>query len=174
MDQLLAPVALYPDALLAQILMAATYPLEVVQAARWVQAYPNVQGPQLEAAMQQQPWDPSVKSLTALPQVLAMMSAKLDWTQKVGDAFLAQEQDVMATVQTLRAKARAAGYLQSILNTEGFWGFNYGISNSTTEPISPKRRKAMCSRSPPPIATAVDELSSRTVGLLMSVTEWSL
>jgi hypothetical protein len=113
MDQLLAPVALYPDALLAQILMAATYPLEVVQAARWVQAYPNVQGPQLEAAMQQQPWDPSVKSLTAFPQVLAMMSAKLDWTQKVGDAFLAQEQDVMATVQTLRAKARAAGYLQS-------------------------------------------------------------
>ena len=113
LDQLLAPVALYPDALLAQILMAATYPLEVVQAARWVQAYPNVLGPQLEAAMQQQPWDPSVKSLTAFPQVLAMMSAKLDWTQKVGDAFLAQEQDVMATVQTLRAKARAAGYLQS-------------------------------------------------------------
>jgi hypothetical protein len=113
LDQLLAPIALYPDALLAQILMAATYPLEVVQAARWVQAYPNVQGPQLEAAMQQQPWDPSVKSLTAFPQVLAMMNAKLDWTQKVGDAFLAQQQDVMATVQTLRAKAQAAGYLQS-------------------------------------------------------------
>jgi hypothetical protein len=113
LDQLLAPIALYPDALLAQILMAATYPLEVVVAARWVQANPNVQGPQLEAAMQQQPWDPSVKSLTAFPQVLAMMNARLDWTQKVGDAFLAQQQDVMATVQMLRAKAQAAGYLQS-------------------------------------------------------------
>ncbi len=113
LDQLLAPIALYPDALLAQILMAATYPLEVVEAARWVQAYPNVTGPQLEAAMQQQPWDPSVKSLTPFPQVLAMMSEKLDWTQKLGDAFLAQPQDVMATVQLLRAKAQAAGYLQS-------------------------------------------------------------
>ncbi len=113
LDQLLAPIALYPDALLAQILMAATYPLEVVEAARWVQAYPYVTGPQLEAAMQQQPWDPSVKSLTAFPQVLAMMNGKLDWTQKLGDAFLAQPQDVMATVQLLRAKAQAAGYLQS-------------------------------------------------------------
>ncbi len=113
LDQLLAPIALYPDALLAQILMAATYPLEVVEAARWVQAYPTVQGPALEAAMQQQPWDPSVKSLTAFPQVLAMLNAHLDWTQKLGDAFLAQEPDVMATVQLLRAKAQAAGYLQS-------------------------------------------------------------
>lgn len=113
LEQLLASIALYPDALLAQILMAATYPLEVVRAARWVQANPNVQGPQLEAAMQQQPWDPSVKSLTAFPQVLAMMDANLDWTQKLGDAFLAQQPDVMVTVQTLRAKAQAAGYLQS-------------------------------------------------------------
>ena len=113
LDQLLAPIALYPDALLAQILMASTYPLEVVQAARWVRAYPNVKGAQLEAAMQQQPWDPSVKSLTAFPQVLSMMDEHLGWTQKLGDAFLAQQQDVMATVQTLRAKAQAAGYLQS-------------------------------------------------------------
>jgi len=113
LDQLLAPIALYPDALLAQILMAATYPLEVVEAVRWVQANPNVTGPQLEAAMQQQPWDASVKSLTPFPQVLAMMSERLDWTQKLGDAFLAQPQDVMATVQLLRAKAQAAGYLQS-------------------------------------------------------------
>lgn len=113
LDQLLAPIALYPDPLLAQILMAATYPLEVVQAARWVKAYPNVQGPQLEAAMLQQPWDPSVKSLTAVPQVLAMMDANLDWTQRLGDAFLAQQPAVMATIQTLRARAQAAGNLQS-------------------------------------------------------------
>ncbi len=113
LDQLLAPIALYPDPLLAQLLMAATYPLEVVQAARWVKAYPNVQGPQLEAAMLQQPWDPSVKSLTPFPQVLAMMDANLDWTQRLGDAFLAQQPAVMATIQALRAKARAAGYLQN-------------------------------------------------------------
>jgi hypothetical protein len=113
LDQLLAPIALYPDALLAQILMASTYPLEVVQAARWVQANPNVKGPQLEAAMLQQPWDPSVKSLTAVPQVLAMMDQRLDWTQRLGDAFLAQQQGVMAAVQNLRARAQAAGYLQS-------------------------------------------------------------
>ncbi|MDE2059141.1 MAG: DUF3300 domain-containing protein [candidate division NC10 bacterium] len=113
LDQLLAPIALYPDALLAQILMASTYPLEVVQAARWVKAYPNVIGPQLEEAMQQQPWDPSVKSLTAFPQVLAMMDANLDWTQRLGDAFLAQQPAVMATIQTLRVRAQAAGYLQS-------------------------------------------------------------
>lgn len=113
LDQLLAPIALYPDALLAQILMASTYPLEVVQAARWVKAYPSITGLQLEEAMQQQPWDPSVKSLTAFPQVLAMMDGHLDWTQKLGEAFLAQQPDVMATVQTLRVRAQTAGYLQS-------------------------------------------------------------
>jgi hypothetical protein len=78
-----------------------------------VKANPNVKGPQLEAAMQQQPWDPSVKSLTAFPQVLAMMDEHLDWTQRLGDAFLAQQQDVMATIQSLRAKAYAAGNLQT-------------------------------------------------------------
>src|SRR5574337_215600 len=113
LDQLLAPIALYPDALLAQILMASTYPLEVVQAARWVRANPDVTGPQLEEAMQQQPWDSSVKSLLAFPQVLTMMDANLEWTQRLGDAFLAQQPDVMATIQTLRARAQAAGYLQS-------------------------------------------------------------
>jgi hypothetical protein len=89
LEQLVAPVALYPDALLAQIFMASTYPLEVVAAARWVGAHPQVTGAQLEAEMQQQSWDPSVKSLTAFPQVLTMMNEKLDWTQKLGDAFLA-------------------------------------------------------------------------------------
>ena len=113
LDQLLAPIALYPDPLLAQILMGSTYPLEVVQAARWVKAYPNVSGPQLEEAMQQQLWDPSVKSLTSFPQVLAMMDGNLEWSQKLGEAFLAQQPEVMATVQTLRAKAQAAGYLQN-------------------------------------------------------------
>ncbi len=113
LEQIIAPIALYPDPLLAQVLMASTYPLEVVQAARWKKANPNVTGDKLEAAMQQQPWDPSVKSLTSVPQALEMMNEKLDWTQKLGDAFLAQQKDVMDAVQRLRAKAYAAGNLKT-------------------------------------------------------------
>lgn len=113
LDQLLAPIALYPDALLAQIFMASTYPLEVVEAARWVKANPKVTGKALEDAMVKQSWDPAVKSLTAVPQVLQQMNEKLDWTQKLGDAFLAQQQDVMDTVQVLRGKASANGNLKS-------------------------------------------------------------
>jgi len=113
LEQLLAPIALYPDALLAQVLMASTYPLEIVQAARWLEANPKVTGKALEDAMQKQRWDASVKSLTAMPQVLEMMDAKIDWTQKLGDAFLAQQSQVMETVQALRAKASAAGNLKS-------------------------------------------------------------
>ncbi|HWO17114.1 MAG TPA: DUF3300 domain-containing protein, partial [Solirubrobacterales bacterium] len=112
-EQLVAPVALYPDALLAQVLMASTYPLEVVLAARWTQANPKVSGAALENAMQSQTWDPSVKSLTAVPQVLEMMEQRVDWTQKLGDAFLGQEAEVMKAVQRLRAKASAAGNLKS-------------------------------------------------------------
>jgi hypothetical protein len=113
LDQLLAPIALYPDNLLAQVLMAATYPLEVVQAARWLAANPNVKDKALEDAMQKQTWDPSVKGLTAVPQVLKQMDEKIDWTQKLGDAFLAQQADVMSTVQSLRAKAKESGNLKS-------------------------------------------------------------
>jgi hypothetical protein len=112
LDQLVASIALYPDDLLAQILMASTYPLEVALADRWVKANPSLKGNALEDALQSQTWDPAVKSLTVLPQVLAMMSEKLDWTQKLGDAFLAQPEDVMATVQALRAKAVAQGALK--------------------------------------------------------------
>lgn len=85
----------------------------MVEAARWVGAHPQVTGAQLEAEMQQQSWDPSVKSLTAFPQVLTMMNDKLDWTQKLGDAFLAQQKDVMDAVQRLRARAQAQGNLHS-------------------------------------------------------------
>ncbi|HEY4406420.1 MAG TPA: DUF3300 domain-containing protein [Xanthobacteraceae bacterium] len=113
LDQLVAPIALYPDNLLGQILTASTYPLEAVMAARWSAANPNVKGPQLEAAMQQQPWDPSIKALAAVPQVLAMMSDKLDWTQQLGDAYLSQPDDIAAAVQRLRLKAQATGSLQA-------------------------------------------------------------
>jgi Protein of unknown function (DUF3300) len=115
LDQMLAPVALYPDALLAQILMAATYPLDVIAADRWVQQPGKAQlhGDALAAALGQQPWDPSVKALVPFPQVLQMMDAHLDWMQRLGDAFLAQPDDVMAAVQRLRAQALATGNLQS-------------------------------------------------------------
>jgi hypothetical protein len=113
LDQLVAPIALYPDELLAQILMASTYPLEVVQADRWVKANQGLKGEALTAALEKQNWDPSVKSLVQFPQVLDMLSQKLDWTQKLGDAFLEQQKDVMDTVQKLRAKAEAEGNLKS-------------------------------------------------------------
>ena len=112
-EQLVAPIALYPDALVAQILMASTYPLEIVSAARWSKANPNVKDKALEDAMQKQTWDPSVKSLTAFPSVLAMLNDKLDMTQKLGDAFLGQQKEVMAAIQGLRAKAEKAGNLKS-------------------------------------------------------------
>ena len=113
LDQLLAPIALYPDALIAQILMASTYPLEVVEAARWSAANPGVKDKALEDAMQKQTWDESVKALTSVPQVLKQMSDNLSWTQKLGDAFLADQKTVLATVQTLRGKAQAAGNLKT-------------------------------------------------------------
>ena len=113
LEQILAPIALYPDSLLTQILMASTYPLEIVQADRWANQNKNTKGDALAKALEAQPWDPSVKSLVNFPQVLAMMSEKLEWTRKVGDAFLAQQKDVMGTVQKLRAKAQASGNLKT-------------------------------------------------------------
>ncbi len=93
LEQLVAPIALHPDDLLGQILMASTYPLEVVQAARWVKSNPKVMGKALQNAMLKKPWDANVKDLTAVPQVLQMMNDKLGWTQKLGDAILAQKAD---------------------------------------------------------------------------------
>src|ERR1700675_1021004 len=113
LDALLAPIALYPDELLAQILMASTYPLEIVMAARFVQQNPSLTGDALDQALRDKNWDPSVLSLTAYPQVLVMMNDRRDWTQRLGDAFLANQQQVMDTVQTLRTRAQASGNLQS-------------------------------------------------------------
>ena len=113
LEQIVAPIALYPDTLLAQVFMASTYPLEIVQAARWSKAHPEVKGDAVAQEMQKQAWDASVKSLVAFPDVLKMMDEKIDWTQKLGDAFLAQQKEVMAAVQRLRVKAKDAGNLQS-------------------------------------------------------------
>jgi hypothetical protein len=108
-----APIALYPDPLLAQVLMASTYPLEIVEAARWRKANPEVSGDAVAAALKDQDWDPSVKSLATFPDVLAMMDEKIDWTQKLGDAFLSQQTALMDSVQRLRARAKEAGTLMS-------------------------------------------------------------
>ena len=106
LDALLAPIALYPDPLITNILMAATYPLEIVQADRWMKDNsPKLQGNELQAAAEKQSWDDSVKALVVTPAVLDMMSSKLDWTQKLGDAVLAQEDDVMDSIQRLRGRA---------------------------------------------------------------------
>jgi Protein of unknown function (DUF3300)/Chaperone of endosialidase len=113
LDQIVAPIALYPDTLLAEVLMASTYPLEVVEADRWSSANKNLKGDALKAAADKQDWDGSIKSLVATPSVLSMMSTQLDWTRKLGDAVLAQQPDVMDAIQRLRAKAQAENKLQT-------------------------------------------------------------
>jgi len=136
LDQLLAPIALYPDPLLAQILMAATYPLEVVKADRWLQnpSHANLRGDQLAGAIEAEAWDPSVKSLVPFPHILRMMDEQLDWTEQLGNAVLAQQADVMDSIQGLRNQAAAAGTLwsnaQQRVTTEG-----QGI---VIEPASPE------------------------------------
>jgi hypothetical protein len=113
LEQIVAPIALYPDDLLSQVLMASTYPIEIVQCDRWVKANKSLKKDQLPKVLEQQKWDPSVKSLVNFPDVLSMLSDKLDWTQKLGDAFIGQQKDVMTAVQKLRAKAKESGNLQS-------------------------------------------------------------
>ena len=109
----MAPIALYPDDLLANVLMASTYPLEIVQADRWARSHKSLKGDKLAAALETQRWDDTIKSLVTTPQVLATMSEQLDWTQKLGDAVLAQQADVMDAVQRLRLKAQQANYLKT-------------------------------------------------------------
>src|SRR5438034_2237622 len=107
LEALVAPIALYPDELLANVLAASTYPLEVVQADRWVKGNKSLKGDALKAAVDKQAWDDSVKALASTPDVLVMMSDKIDWTKNLGDAVLAQQPDVMDAVQRLRAKAQS-------------------------------------------------------------------
>lgn len=113
LDQILAPIALYPDPLLAQVLMATTYPGEVAEAVTWSKAHPDAKGDDAVKQVASQPWDPSVQALVAFPQVLATLGQDPVWVQRLGDAFLAQPDDVMGGVQRLRHQAQAAGNLQS-------------------------------------------------------------
>ena len=112
-DQWVAPVALYPDSLLSQVLMAATYPTNVIQAAQWSRDNPRMQGDAAVQAVAGQPWDPSVKSLVAFPQLMSLMGENPPWVQNLGDAFLNQPKDVMDSVQRLRLLAQQTGALQS-------------------------------------------------------------
>jgi len=124
LDQLVAPIALYPDALVAQILAGSTYPIEVVQAARWQSANAGLSGASLAAAVDSQDWDPSIKALTQFPSVLANMNTNLSWTSALGQAYYSQPQDVLNAVQVMRQRALAAGTLantpqQTVVNQNG-------------------------------------------------------
>jgi hypothetical protein len=134
LQQLAAPIALYPDSLVAQILAASTFPEEVVEADRWVQSHPDLKGEDLAQAVDQEPWDPSVKALAAFPSVLGNMDKNLSWTSSLGDAYYNQEQGVMDAIQVMRRRAQEAGNLnstpQQTVTTEG--------SDIDIEPASPE------------------------------------
>src|SRR5579863_7892943 len=134
LQQLVAPIALYPDSLVAQILAASTFPEQVVEADRWLQAHTDLKGDALGQAVDPQPWDPSVKALVAFPSVLGNMDKNLSWTSSLGDAYYNQEQDVMDAIQVMRRRAREADNLnstpQQTVTTEG--------SDIQIEPVSPE------------------------------------
>ena len=113
LDSMLAPIALYPDSLLSQLLIATTYPRDVAEAAAWSRGNPGLTGEEAVRAVANEPWDPSVKSLVAFPQVLAMMDEHLDWTERLGDAFMSNPAMVSETIQALRSRADRAGNLRS-------------------------------------------------------------
>jgi Protein of unknown function (DUF3300) len=113
LEAIVAPIALYPDPLVAQVLMASTYPLEVIQAARLMKSKPNLKDDALNEELKKHDWDDSVKSLCSFPQTLDVLNEKIDWMQKLGDAFLDQRKETMDAIQRMRAKAQAQGNLQS-------------------------------------------------------------
>jgi len=134
LQRVVAPIALYPDSLVAQVLAASTFPEQVVEANRWVQANPDLKGEALGQAVDKQPWDPSVKALAAFPSVLGNMDKNLSWTSSLGDAYYNQQQDVMDAIQVMRQKAEQAGNLKStpqqVVTTEG--------SSISVAPASPE------------------------------------
>lgn len=118
LEQMLAPIALYPDSLLTHVLIGATYPLELIQAERWLADNPGLDGEQLASETQDKPWDPSVKALLPFPRVLKRLSDEIQWTQNLGDAFLQDEQRVLESIQSLRQKADQAGNLDKMENMQ--------------------------------------------------------
>jgi hypothetical protein len=146
LDQMLAPVALFPDALLSQMLMAATYPADLELAVEWAYAHRQLEGDAAVVAAQDQPWDPSVQSLVAFPQALAMLGENPQWTRDMGDAFLGQPEEVMDTVQRLRGKAQAAGNLSTnehhVIGTEA--------EDPDAEPVPAAATTVVVNVPPPP------------------------
>lgn len=134
LQQLVAPIALYPDELVSQLLAAATYPTEIVEADRWIQEHPNLKGKDLADQVDKQPWDPSVKALAQFPSVLSNMDKNLSWTSSLGEAYVNQPQDVMDAVQVMRRRAQGAGNLkdnaQEKVTTQG--------QNIVIEPADPE------------------------------------
>lgn len=134
LQQLVAPIALYPDSLVAQILAASTFPVQIVEADRWVQDHSDLKGDALAQAVDQQPWDPSIKALAAFPTVLGNMDKNLSWASSLGDAYYNQEQDVMDAIQVMRQRARDAGNLKSTEQQT----VTYQDSTIDIEPASPE------------------------------------
>jgi hypothetical protein len=142
LDNLVAPIALYPDPLLSEVLAASTYPLEVVEAEQWLQQHANLRGPQLINAAQQTRWDPSVQALVAVPDALAMLNRDVQWTTDLGNAFLAQQADVMAAIQRMRTAAQQNGRLtntpQQVLTNDAPAGQQYGQGAIQIQPANPQ------------------------------------
>ncbi|MDK1686381.1 DUF3300 domain-containing protein [Cronobacter malonaticus] len=153
-DQWVAPIALYPDALLSQILMASTYPMNMVQAAQWSQDHPTLQGDAAIQAVAGQPWDASVKSLVAFPQLMSLLGQNPPWIQNLGDAFLAQPDDVMASVQRLRALAQQTGALTTSPQQK------VTTVTKTAPPVSPEKTGSA------PRSTTVIEIEPATPNVI--------
>ena len=134
LEQLVAPIALYPDALIAQVLTASTYPEQVADADRWLRAQGYAPPDQIAAGADAQPWDPSVKALTAFPHVLSQMDQNLHWTSELGNAYYNEPQDMLEAVQTMRQRARVAGNLQSTPQE----AVNYDQGNIELTPVNPQ------------------------------------
>src|SRR6266478_440636 len=138
LDNLVAPIALYPDPLISQILVACTYPLELVQAYQWLQQNPDLNGPALTQAAQQQNWDPSVQALAIFPDLIKRLNQDITWTQNLGNAFLAQQGDVMDAVQRMRQQAQQAGKLGSTSQQQVITTTDGGRPVIEIEPANPQ------------------------------------
>src|SRR5215470_20374882 len=137
LQSLLAPVALYPDELLSQILVASTYPLELVQAEQWLERNQGLSGPAVTQGAQQQNWDPSVQALVVFPDLMRRLTQDITWTTNLGNAFLAQQGDVMDAVQQLRMRAQQAGKLASTPQQQVIQTVDDGRPVIEIEPVNP-------------------------------------
>ena len=154
LDQMLAQIALYPDSLLAQLLMATTYPEDFAAAAAWSRAHPDAKGDEAGKMVENEPWDSSVASLVAFPEVLITFGGQPDWVRNMGDAFLAQPDDVMDSVQRLRQKAQAAGNLNSNEQVK--------VSMQAPEPAPPSATQTIVvQQSAPPPQVVAPEITAR-------------